>query len=149
MVYPWLPNILLLAALGTLLASVALYRQETETLCDLDCGNISTRYTYLGLPSLSVSQASNVVAILRLKMQFSPFLLMSTACSTLSRCPCVQLRSKELYGTSRSVFYFILTALSGSSKASFRSLLPLTWRPPKNHGSARSRASRPTMLPPP
>lgn len=149
MAHTWLPNILLLAALGTLLASVALYRQATETVYDLDYGNISTRLTYLGLPSLSVSQASNVVGVLGLKMHFSPFLLMSTACSTLSRCPCLQPYSKELYFDSQSVFYFMLTPLSGSSRASFRSSLPLTWRPLKNHVSARSRASRPTMLPPP
>lgn len=79
----WLPNTLLLAALGALLASVALYRQGTETVYDLDCGNLSTRINYLGLPSLSISQASNVVGILRLKMHFSLFLLLSIAYPSL------------------------------------------------------------------
>lgn len=73
MAFPWLPNILLFAALGTLLASVALHRQETETVYDLDSGNISIRYTYLGLFNFSVSQASNVVGIWGLIMHFSPF----------------------------------------------------------------------------
>lgn len=145
MVCLWLPpRVLLLATLGALLASVVLYRQGTDAQCDLDIGNMTATSTCPGRSFLSVMRRPT-------RNAFPPLPVTATSSchhpdSLSSSAP----RSiKAFCLASPCLLRFILTLFTGSSRASLGTFLPPACHPSRSLGSARSRASRPTMLPPP